>query len=173
MTTPGGPTVEPTRAVHVASAGVAGLLVAGMLLWTWQGFGHSLPLVGPLAWGAVLLIAGGIGWLALRTRSQVRGRRDTLTPQEALTRVLLAKTSLLAGAFLGAGYLALAVLVLPALPAPLAVERLLHGGLAVVACVLWVLAGAALERACRIPRDPDDPGDTRVDQPNSDDPKLS
>lgn len=173
MTTPRGPTVEPTRAAHVAFAAVAGLLVAGMLLWTWQGFGHSLPLVGPLAWGSVLLIAGGIAWLMVRTRTQLRRRRDTLTPQEALNRVLLAKTSILAGAFLGAAYLALVALVLPALPAPLAAERLVHGGLAAVACMVWLLAGVGLERACRVPDDPDDTPDTRVGDGNSDAPKLS
>lgn len=173
MSVPGGPTVEPTRATHVAFAAVAGFVVAGTLLWTWQGFGRSLPLVGALAWGSVALIALGLAWLTRRTRTQLRSRRDTLTPRDALNRVLLAKTSILAGTGLGAAYLALVVLVLPALPAPLAVERLIHGTLAVVACAVWALAGAALERACRIPEDPDDTRDTPADDGSSGPPRLS
>lgn len=154
------PTVNATRPVHVAAAIALGGLVVGGALWWWQGQGGSLPVVGPVAWASVLLIAGGVAWLAHRTRRTVRTARADLPAEQALTRVVLGKTSVLGGAFLGAAYAALVVLAMPALPAPLARERVLHGSLAVIACVLWAAVGAWLQAACRIP-----PGDDTPDTP--------
>lgn len=158
------PTIRPTTPGQVVASVLVGFTAAWLVLWTLQGQGVSLPLVGPLAWFSVLLIAGGIVTLTVRTRREVRDRPDTLDASVALTRLLLGKTSVLAGAVLGGAYAALVVLVLPALPAPLAVERLAHGGVAVVACLVWSLAGWALQRALRIPpEDPDDSADTPGD----------
>ncbi len=44
-------------------------------------------------------------------------------------------------------------------PAPLAVARVVHAGVTVLACVAWMAAGRALERACRISGHDESDGD--------------
>lgn len=145
------PTIAPTRPVQVIAAAVVGLAGTWLALSWWQGRGNTLPIPGVVAWASVAVIAVGVGYLTWRTRRTLADDPTSLDPQQAVTRLLLGKTSLLAGAFLGGAYLAVALLALPGLPAPLAVERVVHGGLAVVACVAWAVLGARLENACRIP----------------------
>lgn len=156
--TQGRPTIEATTWTQVAVAAMAGGGGAWLLLSTLQDRGLSLPVVGPVAWASVALIAVGIGVLAARTHATVWRRRDPIDPQQGLTRLLLGKTSLLGGAGLGGAYLALVALAWGGIPAPLASERVVHGGIAVLACLAWAGAGWALERACRIPpADTDEP----------------
>ena len=85
-----------------------------------------------------------------------------VAPRQAVIRLLLGKTSLLAGAFLAGGYAALVLLALPALPAPLAITRVIHGGIAVIASVACSVAGRRLENACRVPPSS---GDTDANTP--------
>ncbi|MFV0451671.1 MAG: DUF3180 domain-containing protein [Propioniciclava sp.] len=156
------PTLEPTRIGEVLLAGGLGLGVSWLLFWTLQGRGFSLPLVGPVAWLSVALIAAMIGWLGWRTRRELRTRPDALRPRTALVRVLLGKTSTLAAAALAGAYAGLLGLALDAWPAPLAVRRVVHTAVAIGMCGVWGLAGWYLERSCRIrPRDTPDtpPGD--------------
>ncbi len=161
------PTIEPTTATQVAIAAVAGGGLAWLLFGTLQGQGVALPVLGPVAWGSVVLIAVGIAYLAARTHAAVQRRRESIDPQQAVTRLLLGKTSILGGAALGAAYLALVWLARAGWPAPLATERVLHGSIAALACVGWSLAGWFLERACRIPddNDRDTPGEPHLDEP--------
>ena len=145
------PTIEPTRVTAVVVAAVAGALGIGSILAWWQGLGHALPIPGFAAWASMLLIAVAALYLAVRTRRTLSEDPAALDPRQAVIRLLLGKTSLLAGAFLAGGYVALVLLAVPALPAPLAIERLVHGGIAAIAGVLCAVAGRRLENACRIP----------------------
>ena len=157
-----GPTIRPTTPLQVVGSAVGVLVAARLALAWWQGRGESLPIPGVVAWASIALIAAGIAWLAARTRRTLARDRTALDPQQAVTRLLLGKTSQVAGALLAGGYGALAWAAADALPAPLAVERVVHAGLAVLACVGWILAGRRLEAVCRIPDDPDEEGpDTR------------
>lgn len=161
------PTVLPTKATEVLAAALGGGLLAFMVFGGLVRFGRSLPLLGPAAWLSVAVCAAGIGGLAVVTRGTVQKRRGHLEPRSAVTRLLLGKTSLLAGAFLGAAYLGLVVVAAQGWPAPLAQERILHGGLAVLASVAWAVFGWLLERACRIPGD-----DAKPPQEGPDDEEL-
>ena len=147
------PTILPTRATEVASAALAGGLVAVLAFGGLVRFGQSLPLLGPLAWLSVAVCAAAIGVLAIRTRRAVQKRREPIDPRRAVNRLLLGKTALLAGSFLGAAYVGLVAVAAQGWPAPLAQERMLHGGLAAVACVVLAVVGRVLENACRIPPD--------------------
>ncbi len=165
--TPSGPTISPTRAPHVLGAGLGVLVVVRLALAWWQGQGGSLPIPGYPSWASVALIAGGIAWLAHTTRRTIARDRAALDPQQAVTRLLLGKTSQVGGALVLGVYGALAWAAAEALPAPLAVERVLHAGLAVVASGVWVVAGRALEASCRLPED--DGADDAPDTPTGED----
>lgn len=150
------PTHRPTGAGRVFAAGAVGAAGGWLLAQGLLASGASLPVLGASAWLPMLLLAAVTGWLAWATHRAVRRRPPTLDARTAVTRLLIGKTSLLAGAALAGGYLALALAALPGWPAPLAQGRLLHGGIAVATGVLWAGAGRLLEGACRIPDEPAD-----------------
>lgn len=163
--TPHGPTVRPTRPLVLVLAGAAAAVVTVSLLVLWQDRGGSLPLPGWMSWAGVALLAAVVAWAARVTRRTLAADRSALEPQVAVSRLVLGKTSRLAGAVLFGVHSGLLLLAVQAWPAPLAVERVIHGGLAMLACAAWMAAGRALERACRIPGDdtsddddPDSPG---------------
>lgn len=156
-----GPTVRPTRPGHVALAAVVGVATTWLTLDLLARFGLALPQVGPVAWASVGLLAGATAWLAVSTHAAVQRRREPMDPDRAVARLVLGKTSVLAGALVAGAYLAVVVHSLGGAPAPLPQARALHGSIAALLAAGWAVAGVLLERACRIPRDPDDdPTDT-------------
>lgn len=161
MTGPARPTIEATTGTQIAVAAMAGAGMTWLFLGTLQRAGQSLPVLGPVAWASVLVIAAGIAFLAVRTHQAIQVRRESMEARRAVNSLLLGKTSVLGAAGLGAAYLVMAVVAAGGWPAPLAQTRVLHAGVAVVACVAWGVAGWLLERACRIP--PDDEDDTTGD----------
>lgn len=151
-----GPSVGATTARSVATAAVVGV---GVVWVGWQVLlyaGAGLPVIGVGAWVPILLLAAVTGWLAWQTHSLVQRRREPLEPDVAVVRLRLAKTSLLAATALASGYGTLALLSLSAWPTPSASARVIHGAIALVAGICWAGAGWLLERACRIPKDPDE-----------------
>ncbi|HHX84410.1 MAG TPA: DUF3180 domain-containing protein [Actinomycetales bacterium] len=164
--TPSGPTIRPTGTAQVLGAALGALFVVRLGLAWWQGQGGSLPIPSYPAWASIVLITVGIAWLAHTTRRLIARDRTLLDPEQAVTRLLLGKTSQVGGALLFGTYGALAWAAAGALPAPLAIERVIHAGIAVPACVAWVVAGRALEAACRVPDD--EGGDDSPDTPSGD-----
>lgn len=154
-----------TRATEIGAAALGGGVLAYLVFAGIVSFGGSLPLLGPVAWLSIALCAAGIGGLAFVTRRTLAAGR-VVEPKTAVTRLLLGKTSLLAGSFLGAAYLGLVLVASGSWPAPLAQERVVHGGLAALACLAWAVCGWLLERACRIP--PDDTPDADDSGPEFD-----
>ncbi len=150
--TPSGPTITPSRPwVLALASGTTAVLSALALQW-WQDQGGSLPIPGAMAWVGVGLLAVGVAWTARSTRRALARDPAALDPQTAVARIVLGKTSRLAGALLLGGHAALAVMASQAWPAPLAVTRVVHAGVTVLACAAWMIAGRALERACRTSR---------------------
>ncbi|MFV0407717.1 MAG: DUF3180 domain-containing protein [Propioniciclava sp.] len=145
------PRLAPTRWYQVAAALIVGFVMVWLVLWTVQNQGGSVPLIGPIAWVAVVLITAGVVWLARRTRRELRSGPGVLTARIAVTRAVLGRTSILAAAALAGAYLAVIALMIPMWPAPFAQQRILHASLAVLACLGWGSAGWRLEWACRIP----------------------
>lgn len=149
------PTIGPTRTLHVVGPALVVLAVVRWGLAWWQGRGGTLPIPSYPAWASIALIAVGIGWLAFTTRRLVARDRAALDAGQAVTRLVLGKTSQVGSALMFGGYAALVWAAVDAWPAPLAIERVVHASAAVAACLAWGLAGRFLEDACRIPDDDD------------------
>jgi hypothetical protein len=138
--------------------------VAGAAL-TWGGFtllerfGWPLPPAPLLAAAAIGLLAAVTGVLAVRTHRAVQRRRVPVEASRAVAALALARTATLGGAALAGGYAAIAVHSLAHLAADLPRARLIGSAVALLASLALLVAGVALERACRIPDPPDDPDD--------------
>ena len=105
---------------------------------------------------AIALFALLVGVQAVRTHRLVQVRREELPARKAVALLVLGKTCVLAGAGLAAGYAAVAAYFWSRQDAMLPRQRVLSSVVAVVVSVALAVAGAFLERACRIPRTTDE-----------------
>jgi len=147
---------------------VVAALAAAAVGWVLLGFSYSLLPV--LPWSPVIVLAAlavGEGLLAQNTSARIQRKPRTLPvdPLAVARYVALAKASSLVGA-LSAGFSAglLAWLVLQPTRAASADVPTAAGGL--VAGALLVGAGLWLERACRIPGDPNRKDESDSDRPS-------
>lgn len=152
------PTIKPTRPSHVVTALVLGAMLAVLMLFGGQKLGLDNPQIPWTAWTTIAGSAMGAGILAFQAKKRVRHLRSSVSPRWAFWMPLLAKASRLSGAFLVGTYAVLVAMTTQAWPAPNAVRRAVHGGLALLFSVLWAVAGRALEKACRVPEPPDEEG---------------
>lgn len=155
MTRPG-PSVGPTPVSTLVLAGVVGAGSAWVGLSAVESFGWPIP---PVPWltAVVIGVLALSAWLAARwMRRAVQVRRERVEPARAVALLLAGKAALLGGAALAGGYLAVAVRNLPNLDAVLPRERALSAAAAAILSVALLFAGRALERACQVPRPPDD-----------------
>lgn len=155
-----GPSVEPTPASAIVLAGVVGAGLAWVGLSAVESFGWPIP---PVPWltAVVIGVLALTAWLGARWMHRtVQLRRERVEPARAVALLLAGKAALLGGAALAGGYLAVAVRNLPHLDAVLPRERALSSAAAAALSIALLLAGRALERACQVPRPPeDDSGD--------------
>ncbi|MBQ1024433.1 DUF3180 domain-containing protein [Micromonospora sp. C95] len=152
---PDGSRMGPTRistlvVTALAAAAAAWLLISGI-------YYDRLP---PLPWLPVVTLAGLAvleAYAAINTRGRIDRRpgRDPVNPLMVARFVVLAKASALVGAIFAGGYAGLTgwLFVQPTRAAaddrPAAIAGVL-ASTALVAAALW------LERACRVPEQPDD-----------------
>lgn len=148
--------VGPTGWQAVGVALVAGGGIGWSLFSALDAFGAPLPQL-PLAVTFVIaLIAAVIGGQAAVTHRAIQVRRQPIAPRRAVALLVLGKACLLTGAGLAGGYLAIAAYSWSRQDAALPRERVISSGAAVAASVALAVAGAFLERSCRIPGPPDE-----------------
>ncbi len=139
----------PLRALVVSA------LFGGLSAWALVTAVQALDLIPPsVPWSAPIglaLIAALVGALAYTTHQRLQVRRERMDAQRAVTLLVLGKASALAGALVGGGYLAYALLFVSRLDVPGPRERVVHSAVATVAGIALCLAGLLLERACRVP----------------------
>lgn len=157
------PTVTATRFGSVLAAVLFGFGIVWVGVSLIRVLGGSLPRAGFISWVSIALLGVGTGWLAARTHRRLQKDRVSVEPHRAVRWLAWGKTSLLAGAGIAGAWLAFGVAAVPGLPAPLAVERIVHAVIAVLASVGWAVAGWFLERSCRIPPDSEDESTTPPD----------
>lgn len=102
----------------------------------------------------LLLVAALVGLVAWQTWRRVRAGRAHLRAHQMVNRLALARASAYAGAIIFGGYAGYA-LSWWGVDVELAGQRALRSVVAAGAGLLLVLVGLALERACRVPGDPD------------------
>ena len=153
---------EPRGSVHhteplvLAVAGLLGAGTAWLGISTLEQFAVPVPRI-PLVGSAALLVAAiAVGIAARVTHRRIHRARRLPEPSRAVALLVLGKTSLIAGTGFAAAYLTTALIYLPRLEAPLGRERLLGALMAAVAAAGLGAAGWFLERACQVPKDPDD-----------------
>lgn len=150
------PTLRPTGWQTIGVAVVVGAGLGWLLFSMLELLDLPLPAL-PLAvvaTTAVLAVFTAIqAWAAHRV---IQIRHELLEPGRAIRLVVLGKASVLVGAALAGGYAAIAGYSVSRWEAVLPRERVISSLVAVIASVGLAVAGAFLERACRIPPSSDD-----------------
>jgi hypothetical protein len=145
------PTVTPTGWRPVVAAALVGAGVGWLLFALPDRLGAPLPALPLVVTVTVVLLAGTCWALAIRTHRLVQVRRRQLDANRAVRLLAFAKASVLTGALLGGGYLAVALYSVQRWSADLPRERVVSSVIATVASVALAAAGGFLERSCRIP----------------------
>lgn len=158
--------MKPTRpAVLLGLALAPGALVYGAVdLWQTRGTPPGVPVLAPFVLLLLAVVALSAG-LSLRARFRAqRERRVDAKPVDPLTAAraaVFAKASSLVGSLVAGVYGGYGVWLWLHLDNDARREQAARCGFSVGAAILLVLAGLFLERVCRIPEDPDDPGRPR------------
>jgi H+/Cl- antiporter ClcA len=152
--TGGSVNLTPLRALVVAAifGGLAGWLLVVMA----QAFDLIPPEVPWTAPIGLILVAALVGALAYSTHQRIQVRREHIEPQRAVAFLVLGKASALAGALVAGGYFGFALMFLTRLDAAAPRDRVIRSAVAVVAGIVLCVMGLLLERACKVPTEPED-----------------
>jgi hypothetical protein len=155
--------VKPTRpALLLGLAAATGALSYGAVdLWLTRGTPPGVPVLAPFVLLLLAVVALATG-LSLRARFKAqRERRVDAKPVDPLTAaraVVFAKASALVAALIGGLYGGYGLYLWLHLDNDARREQAARCGFSVAAAVLLVLAALFLERVCRVPDDPEQPG---------------
>ncbi len=123
----------------------------------------QIPLLASVTVAALVIMAGASAGYAYRV---IQVKREPIPAQRAIALRVLGASSILAGSGLAGAYLAVIIYFADQIGAPLPFQRVVNSAVALVASIALAIAGALLERACRIP-DPPSPDATPNDVPQS------
>jgi len=147
---------RPSGSLHPTGAGVVtGFALVGLVLgWVLRPLSLQIngtaPTVGWTPVLAVLFLAAVVATVAWSTYRSLHRRGERIEPHRAVNRLVLAKSSALAGALVAGGYLGYALSWLGLTDAELARQRATHALVGGVSGALLVVAALLLERACRV-----------------------
>lgn len=149
--------LTPFRALVVAA------VFGGLSGWLVVVIANAFDLIPPeVPWTApigLILVAALVGALAYATHQRIQVRRERIEPQRAVALLVLGKASALAGALVAGGYFAFALMFLTRLDAAAPRDRVIRSAVAIVAGVALCVLGLLLERACKVPTEPDEDAD--------------
>lgn len=148
--------LRPTSPAVMTAWGLVGLVGGWLLRPISEGLRGWAPIVSwaqPLALVLVAAILGGTAYATWRT---VHVHHQRLEPHRAVNRLVLARSCALVGAFVAGGYLGYAVSWL-GVDAEWADQRAWRSAAAGLAGIATVIAAVALERACRVRSDDQEP----------------
>jgi len=146
--------LTPFRALVVAA--LFGGLGGWLLVVTANAFDIIPPAVPWTAPIGLILVAALVGALAYATHQRIQVRRERIEPQRAVALLVLGKASALAGALVAGGYIGFALMFLTRLDAAAPRDRVIRSAIAVVAGIVLCVMGLLLERACKVPTEPEE-----------------
>jgi H+/Cl- antiporter ClcA len=157
----GSVSLTPFRALVVAA------LFGGLAGWLLVVTANAFDLIPPeVPWTApigLILVAALVGALAYVTHQRIQVRRERMDPQRAVALLVLGKASALAGALVAGGYFGFALMFLTRLDAAAPRDRVIRSAVAIAAGVALCVMGLLLERACKVPSEPDEGADADED----------
>ena len=154
--TPRPGTVRPTSRRLLVAIVVLGAAIGWTLVKAIESGGGVAPTVSWLTLVAWSFLAALLFVAARNTHQRIQVRRERIEPSRAVFLLLLGKASAFVGALCAGVYAGFALSFLEAMGSSGPRNRVIMAGAAAVVSVLVVTAGLLLERACRIPDDPED-----------------
>ncbi|MGH3498284.1 MAG: DUF3180 domain-containing protein [Nocardioidaceae bacterium] len=151
-----GHSVGTTRPITLAIAVVVGLAIGGVFPLISERGNRVAPNVPWSAIGALAFLAAVLGGFAWTTWRTLHRRRLPMDARRAVNLLVLGKASALVGALLAGAYIGFGVHYIGSMNVDLPRSRVIHSLLAMLASIGVGVGGLLLERACRVPRDPDD-----------------
>jgi H+/Cl- antiporter ClcA len=153
----GSVSLTPFRALVVAA--IFGGLAGWLLVVTANAFDLIPPEVPWTAPIGLILVSALVGALAYATHQRIQVRHERMDPQRAVAFLVLGKASALAGALVAGGYFGFALMFLTRLDAAAPRDRVIRSAVAIVAGIVLCIMGLLLERACKVPSEPDEEAD--------------
>ncbi|MFI7066476.1 DUF3180 domain-containing protein [Kribbella sp. NPDC050124] len=148
--------VRPTSRRLLVAIAVLGAAIGLTMVKAIESGGGVAPSVSWLTLVAWAFLAALLFAAARNTHQRVQVRRERVEPSRAVFLLLIGKASAFVGALCTGVYAGFALSFLEAVGSSGPRNRVIMAGAAAVVSVLVVTAGLLLERACRIPEDPDD-----------------
>ncbi|EFQ83335.1 hypothetical protein HMPREF0063_11608 [Aeromicrobium marinum DSM 15272] len=151
--------VRRTSALTIVALVGVGLVVGAGIPPLAMRLDRNAPL---LSWGSVLVIAVAaavVGLVAWNTWDTVHRQKKRVHHERGVLLLALAQASSRVGALFAGGYAGFALAFVDTIGTEFGQDRVVRGGVAVLASVGLLVAGLLLERACRLPSDDDEDDD--------------
>lgn len=142
--------------VALVGVGAVGLLVGRSVRPVVESRGAIAPTVPWAAPVTLALLAAVLASLAWSTYQSVHHQQQSIRSERAVRLLALAKASALVGAGIAGYYLGYAISFVADFDLSLPRQRVIHSAVAAVAALIVVGAALFLERACEVPKPPDD-----------------
>jgi hypothetical protein len=152
--------IRPTRVRTLLLLAGCGVVIGWFSVPIFETIQTSAPTIG---WQSVLALAFlaavllGTAWSTWRALHRLQ---RYIEPHRAVNLLVLAKASALVGALVAGAYLGFGAQFLDSLDIMLPRERVIRSGLAAVASLVMMVGGLLLERALKIPGEPEEKTDT-------------
>ncbi len=154
--TPPAGSVGPTRLSMLAAVLLVGATLGYALVPLVELRSDPAPRIEWPTVAVLAMIAATLFALAYSTYRTVHRERASMNPRRAVALLALAKASSLVGAMVAGGYLGFGVHFISRLDVELPRERALRALVAAGAALAIMISALLLERACRVPQDPED-----------------
>ena len=148
--------VRPTSRRLLIAIAVLGLAIGVTVVQAIESGGGVAPAVSWLTLIAWAYLAALLFAAARNTHQRIQVRRERMEPSRAVFLLMIGKASAFVGALCTGVYAGFALRFLQAMGSSGPRNRVIMAAAAAVISVLVVTAGLLLERACRIPEDPDE-----------------
>lgn len=148
--------VRPISRVLLGALALLGAAVGWTVVRAIESGGGVAPSLSWLTIVAWFFLALLLFVAARNTHQRIQVRRERVDPQRAVFLLLIAKASAFVGALCTGVYAGFALRFVDSLEASGPRNRTIIAGLSAVMAALVVTAGLLLERACRVPRKPDE-----------------